>query len=219
MGRDAHATSARDRAFDLRAADADAMSVITARDEMRSRFAFFRITACLAALTLASAPAFPAEKPGCGCGTKIATRENIKPPKAVRTYLAANLTGYEAVSEADYEEVWLDNQDLHWTLQADFDGNGKADYALLMKKDGEVALVVVRRMNDGYTHDILEPDLCDIPVVATLRIQPKGHTNIAAPDATAAEMKYFWNPAIRIGILETDIDLRWYWEEGKWHAI
>ncbi|MCC6696572.1 MAG: hypothetical protein IT365_13155 [Candidatus Hydrogenedentes bacterium] len=184
---------------------------------MRARTVLIRLTACFVAL--ASVPAFPAEKPGCGCGTKIATRENVKPPKAVRAYLTASLPGYVAVGEADYEEVWLDSADLHWALQADFDGNGKADYALLMKKDGEIALVVVRHVDNGYTHEILEKDLCDVPVVATLRIQPKGHTNIAPFDATKPEMKYFWNPAIRVGILETCVDLRWYWEEGKWHAI
>ena len=195
------------------------MGVTTLRGEMRARASFIRTLACLVALCLASAPALPAEKPGCGCGAKIATRENVKPPKAVRTYLAASLPGYEAVGEAYYEEVWVDSVDLHWALQADFDGNGKADYALLMKKEGAVALVVILHVDDGYTHEILEKDLCEIPVVATLKIQPKGHTNVATFDAAKPEMKYFWNPAIRLGILETDMDLRWYWEKGKWHAV
>jgi hypothetical protein len=185
---------------------------------MRTWISFIRTATCIVVLSLALAPAVRAQKSGCGCRT-IPAREDAKIPKAVRTYLAANLAGFEAVGEADYDEVWLDNPDLHWSLKADFDGNGKLDYALLMKKEDAVALVVVRRMKGGYTHEVLEEDLCDIPVIATLRIQPKGHTNIAVPDSPETNLKYFWHPAIRLGILDTNIDFRWYWEEGEWHAV
>ena len=183
------------------------------------RIPFIQTVVCIVALSLMLAPVLRAEKPGCGCGSKVLTRESTRLPKAVRTYLAENLAGYEVVGEADYEEKWLDDPDLHWSLQADFDGNGKLDFALLMKKEKSIVLVVVRRVEHGYAHEVLEKDLCDIPVIATLRIQPKGHTNLAAPDAPATNMKYFRNPAIRLGILETSIDFRWYWEEGNWHAV
>jgi hypothetical protein len=184
---------------------------------MRTRILHIQTIVCIVALSLALAPIVRAEKSGCGCAP-IPSRENAKIPKAVRTYLAANLPGYEAVGEADYDEVWLENPDVHWSLAADFDGNRRLDYALLMKNENTIALVVVLRQKTGYTHEILEKDLCDVPVIATLGVQPKGHTNLAAPDAPA-NMKYFWNPAIRLGILEPAIKLHWYWEEGEWHTV
>ncbi|GMV94446.1 MAG: hypothetical protein AMXMBFR82_42240 [Candidatus Hydrogenedentota bacterium] len=184
---------------------------------MGRRTGYLQAIVCIVILSVALTPAVHAQKSGCGCAA-IPTRENAKIPKAVRTYLAANLPGYEAVGEGDYDEAWLENPDVHWALAADFDGNRRLDYALLMKNQDTIALVVVLRQNSGYAHTILEKDLCDVPVIATLGIQQKGHTNLAEPDAPA-NMKYFWNPAIRLGILEPSIELHWYWEEGEWHTV
>lgn len=151
----------------------------------------------------------------------VPTPPEVSLPKAVKDYLSEHLKGYEAVGKQDYEQWWFEEvTDFSpcWSLRADFDGNSKDDYALLMKKDQKVVFVVVRAIEKGYVHDVLNNDISDLPVRATLQLQGPGLTSVDMADAEKPEMKNLMNSSVTTRILETDDhDYLHYWENGQWH--
>ena len=89
-------------------------------------------------------------------------------PASVRHYLNQVMPEYRPVTSSDYDPTWFNPRSkyfapkmsiFNWALRADFDGDGRMDYALLMRGSADKdlkAFVVVRTTENGWTHDILD---------------------------------------------------------------
>lgn len=146
-------------------------------------------------------------------------------PEPVRSYLANNPEGFEPIEKKDYSSLLLEyvidheGDYIHWLLCADFDGNEKEDYALLVKKNGKISLVVVRTLKDRFVRDILEADVENMPCNLALKSHPLGPTRMGMVDARDPPVKKLRNPAIISSTAKTDDDRLWYWEKGRWYRV
>lgn len=150
-------------------------------------------------------------------------------PTSLKKYLTKKLPDYRLVSKKDYEPYWFDPAnkqylvDFNWSIRADFDGNGNDDYALLMigKVDGErlEALVAVRRLNDGWAHDILSSYSSKPPITEKIYIDTPGEKAMGLADEENPEMKMLSFPSIIAEALESCGTTRYYWENGAWREI
>ena len=146
-------------------------------------------------------------------------------PDVVRSYLGDCLEGFEPIEKKDFSSMLLEyvidheGDYIHWLLCADFDGNGKVDYALLVKREGKVSLVVIRALKDRFALDILEADIESMPCYMTLKLHPPGPTSMGMVDDIDAPVKKLKNPAIIVSTAEIDDDRLWYREKGRWHRV
>lgn len=143
-------------------------------------------------------------------------------PEAIQKFLRTKLSDYVPVRKEDYDQVWFEQggDDIpHWSAVADYDGNGKDDYAVLMKRNDDVALIVVRSLDKTYTHEVLRVEESDSPVTVVVHNVEPGWTNISSIDDPNPEKKYLKNPSLWTGILETCSSYRHYWDEGEWHKV
>lgn len=116
------------------------------------------------------------------------------------------------------EGVWF-----NWSLRADFDGNGKDDYAILLtgtvENKPQVALVVARAVKKGWHHEVLESYASRPPLRLIIQLDPPGMKPFGNGDDVDAPLKMVRNPSIIRDVLETDATLRYYWKRGKWREV
>ncbi len=175
------------------------------------------------------AAATPAEEPKKSDGSLKKNAQELALPNEVKQYLAEKLPSYTQVTKKDYDAIWFrpDNkkhlEEFNRSLRADFDGNGKDDFALLMKGqvDGEkkLALIVVRAMDNGHAHEILDSYAALPAVRETIEIDPPGKKSMGLADDPDPEMKTILLPSILVTPLESCGEVRYYWEKDRWHKV
>jgi hypothetical protein len=148
-------------------------------------------------------------------------RHGVVLPERISKYLEEELPAYSLVSKSDYDQFWFENDEepFHWIVQADLDDNGYDDYALLMKKGENVALVVVRQFKKRCKHDILHESPAGVPLREVVSLDDPGVKHMGMIDEVDAPKKELKNPSIITNILESCASLRYYWEGGEWHKV
>lgn len=162
----------------------------------------------------------------------VPTAHEVKLPESLLDYLGKHMPDFRPVTQADYDPVWfepdsqanaLEGDWFNWSLRADFDGNGKDDYAIILTSNvgdkSHVALVVVRAARKGWRHDILQSYESEIPIRLIIHLDPPGMKKCGNGDDEDAPLKMIRNPSIVRDFLETDAMLRYYWKLGKWREV
>lgn len=178
------------------------------------------------ALAISSCVTIPADEPGERLKSPESSLNEVPLTGTLQQYLAEKLPEFRLVTRKDYWTGWFDgeNEDerkwLHWSLTADFDGNGMADYVFLMvgSVDGmrHVSLVAARAGESGWSHDVLVSYAWGRELVDRIGLEPAGRVFMGYEDDGQERTESLAFPSVEMGGLEQCPANRYYWKEGQW---
>ncbi len=110
-------------------------------------------------------------------------------PAGVKNYLRQQLKDWEMVDTADYAASWwsfYDSRQVPCFITVDINDDQVADHALLMKRSGEVRLVILIGKNDGwYSHrfaDDFSKKLTDPGLIFGIVVEPPAQIDVVYPE-------------------------------------
>lgn len=147
-------------------------------------------------------------------------------PQAVYALLEEKLPGWKLPSPNSWEKYWFHAYKKANALvdyvNADFNGDGKPDYALLLENERHAFIVWVLQSdgNDYKAIQLREFSEATLPLDIGLELVDKGELNYLSMDEGGEDIKTIdlkYN-AIQVSYFEGSAET-YYWKDGKYQSV
>lgn len=137
-------------------------------------------------------------------------------PTHVRAYVQTHVAEYTIVDTADYGISWwsfYDRSVIPFAVTTDINDDRFLDYALLVKKNQVLRLVIVLGTAHGFTHHFIH-DFNEAYKQNNLQyglmVEPPGQTDVVVPEERSLIL-----PSNGIALMELENKARiYYWQDG-----
>lgn len=146
-------------------------------------------------------------------------------PAHLKSYLSANLQGWELPDPAEWDALWFQTykstNSLVNFISGDFNCDAQKDYALLLsnKRDSSLAVWIVHSGNNGFKGIKLdEYGNPDNHIQLGLELVEAGDLNYIDPDVDEPKSIKLEYPAIQVVYFEKAATT-YYWDKDKYSSV
>lgn len=138
-------------------------------------------------------------------------------PSVIKNYLDNKLPNYKIPTLQGYINDWeefVDDVTFPFICSSDFNGDEKADYALMLISEyGEHHLVAFNSSLEGYSHHLIRNYSKSEKIGVILFIEKKGNWELID------ETIFIPNDAIGVILPEESLEYAYYWDGQKYEKV